>query len=109
MKKIILALVAIDICFSIINYKKIKNMAQTLAELSAQVDDLQTSLDAEQDKVTAAVDALNATIKDLQDQIANGNTADIQAISDKLTAIKTDLESSDLDGSEEPTEPPAEG
>lgn len=78
-------------------------MAQTLAELSAQVDDLQASLDVEQEKITAAVDALNATIKDLQDQIANGSAADIQAISDKLTGIKTDLEGSDIDGSDAPT------
>lgn len=106
MKKILLALVVIDVCFSISNHIKLKKMADNLADLSAQVDDLQSSLDAEQDKVTAAVDALNATIKDLQDQIANGNTADIQAISAKLTAIKSDLESSDLDGTDTPPPPP---
>jgi hypothetical protein len=65
----------------------------TLQELSTKVDELQTSLDEEQVAIQAAIDALNTTITDLQAQVTSGGTeADRQAVLDKLTAIKTDLE-----------------
>lgn len=65
----------------------------TLAELSAKVDELQASLDAEQLQIQAAIDGLNGTITDLQALVAAGGTeADRQAVLDKLNALKTDLE-----------------
>ena len=73
----------------------------TLQELSDKVDELQVALDAEQQQVAdllAAKDAtiatLNSTIADLQALVAAGGTeAERQAILDKLTTLKTDLES----------------
>lgn len=84
---------------------KTNTMANNLADLSAQVDDLQTSLDAKQEQIQTALDGLEATIVDLQAQIAAGanDPAAIQAISDKITAIKTDLESTPVT----PTQPEA--
>lgn len=65
----------------------------TLQELNAKVDELQTSLDAEQVQIQAAIDGLNSVIADLQGQVAAGGTdADRQAVLDKLNAIKSDLE-----------------
>jgi len=72
----------------------------TLAELSAKVDDLQTSLDTEQQQVTdllaeknATIETLNGTITDLQALVeAGGTEAERQEIVDKLTALKADLE-----------------
>lgn len=73
-------------------------MADNLTDLSAQVDDLQASLDAEKAKIASALDGLEATIVVLQAQVASGNPAPaaIQAISDKITAIKADLEGTSL-------------
>jgi len=72
----------------------------TLAELNAKVDELQVSLDAEQQQVadllaqnTATIATLNETITTLQGQVADGGTeADRQAVLDKLNSLKTDLE-----------------
>lgn len=91
----------------------------TIAELSAKVDELQTALDAEQQQVAdllaeknTTIETLNSTITDLQAQVANGGTeADRQAVLDKLTSLKADLESTvtpPATGTGEPT-PPAEG
>jgi hypothetical protein len=77
-------------------------MEDNSADLSAQVEDLKGSVNTLQKKITTAIDSLDSTIKDLQDQIENGNTADIQSIYDKLTAIKADLESTDVDSISEP-------
>lgn len=65
----------------------------TLQELSAKVDELQVSLDAEQVAIQAAIDGLNETITTLQGQVAEGGTSEErQAVLDKLESIKTDLE-----------------
>lgn len=65
----------------------------TLAELNAKVDELQTALDAEQQQIADAIAALNTTIADLEALVAAGGTeAERQAILDKLSTIKTDLE-----------------
>ena len=77
-------------------------MEDNSADLSAQVDDLKGSVNTLQKKIITATDSLDSTIKDLQDQIESGNTADIQSIYDKLTAIKADLESTDVDSISEP-------
>lgn len=73
----------------------------TLQELSAKVDELQVALDAEQQEVAdliaardAAITTLNATVADLQAQVASGGTeADRQAVIDKLNSAITDLQS----------------
>lgn len=80
----------------------------TLKEIQDVADSLQTSLDeeqqqvadllAEKDATNAALQAnivtLNETITTLQGQLADGGTTeDRQAVLDKLTALKADLES----------------
>lgn len=65
----------------------------TLAELSAKADELQAALDAEQEQIAAAITGLNDTITTLTSQVSEGGTAEErQAVIDKLTTIKTDLE-----------------
>lgn len=74
----------------------------TIAELEAQVDDLQTTLDAEQQQVAddraakdAAIAALTQANADLQaiiDAGGGGDPAALQRIADKIAAIKTDLQ-----------------
>ena len=77
-------------------------MEDNSADLSAQVEDLKGSVNTLQRKITTAADSLDSAIKDLQDQMESGNIADIQSIYDKLTAIKADLESTDIDSISEP-------
>lgn len=73
---------------------KLDIMANTIVDLTAKVDALQVSLDAEQEQIATAIAGLNQTITDLQAIVANGGTeAERQALADKLDAIKTDLES----------------
>lgn len=70
-------------------------------DLSTQVDALQASVDVLQAKVQAFEDAqaatiagLNKVIADLQAQIAASGTPEaLQAVLDKVTAIKADVES----------------
>lgn len=72
----------------------------TLKEIQDLADGLQVSLDAEQARVTellaekdTTITTLNQTIADLIAQQADGGTAEErQAVIDKLTALKTDLE-----------------
>ena len=71
------------------------NTMATIAQLTEKVDALQTSLDAEQSEIQAAIDALNTTVQELRDQVANnsgGTVEERQALADKLDSIKTDLE-----------------
>jgi predicted nucleic acid-binding Zn-ribbon protein len=76
------------------NQKKIMANVQELTDL---VDGLQVSVDALQEKVTTTITALDATIADLTDQLANGATpAQVQALVDKLTATKADLEATQV-------------
>jgi uncharacterized coiled-coil protein SlyX len=92
-----MGIVSIAIILIIINITlSIKNMA-TIAELSAKVDDLQVSLDAEQQKIADAIAALNLVIADLQAALAGAATPEaIQAVADKVDAVKADLESTSL-------------
>ena len=65
----------------------------SIQELSAKVDELQVSLDNEQAAIAEAIDGLNQTIVDLQEQLAAGATPEaIQAVIDKVVAVKADLE-----------------
>lgn len=71
----------------------IKNTITSLQELDAKVTELQTALDAEQVDIQAAIDALTATVADLQTQVAAGGTeAERQAVIDKINAVITDLQ-----------------
>ena len=72
----------------------------TLAEVKALADQLQISLDLEQQQVAdllaakdAAIAALDLVVADLQAQLVDGGTAaERQAVLDQLNAIKSDLE-----------------
>jgi hypothetical protein len=72
----------------------------TLQELKDKADELQVSLDAEQQQVAdllaqkdAAIAALDVVVADLQALVAAGGTeAERAAILDQLNVIKADLE-----------------
>lgn len=69
-------------------------MANSIAELTAKVDELQTALDAEQEQISTAIAALQATIDELKANTSEGGTnEERQALADKLDAINTDLKS----------------
>lgn len=75
----------------------------TVKELTVQVDELQASLDHEQEQIKAAIDKLQATIDELTANISSGGTVEErQALADKLTGIKTDLEATQPDAEPEP-------
>lgn len=97
MIKIIFALVAIDIFLSIINLKKQNKMA-TKEEVKQALADLRASIDAKQEEVIAK-------IQELKDQIANGGTITEADLDEVVTIIKdtqTDVDTTDLDGEDEP-------
>jgi uncharacterized membrane-anchored protein YhcB (DUF1043 family) len=95
--------------------QKFNSIMASIKDLTAQVDDLQVALDAEQQQVadllaanTTAISNLEQTVADLQALLADGGTAEErQALADKITAIKADLESTIPDETtpEEPTNP----
>lgn len=88
---------------TIINQKLDQIMAN-IQQLNAKVDELQTALDAEQEEVRLAIEALNQSIADLQAMVTEGGTAEErQALADKLESIKSDLEGTI--SSKEPEEP----
>ncbi len=65
----------------------------TLEELNVKVDELQVTLDTEQEQIAQALADLNGVIADLQAQVAEGGSPEErQAVLDKLEAIKADLE-----------------
>ena len=77
--------------FSINN--KLNKIMANITELTQKVDDLQVSLDAEQEQIRLAIEALNQAIADLQLLVVEGGTPEQrQALADKLDAIKGDLE-----------------
>lgn len=86
-----------------------KHIMASIAQLTEKVDALQTALDAEQQEIQEAIAALNTTVQELRDQIANnegGTVEERQALADKLDAIKTDLEGTITSQTPEtPTEP----
>src|SRR5688500_9991950 len=80
----------------------------TIAQHTEKVDALQASVDAEQQEIQDASNALNTTVQELRDQIANnegGTVEERQALADKLDGIKSDLEGTINTTPEEPTEP----
>ncbi len=80
---------------------KLDILMSKITDLQAEVESLQVSVDAEQAQIaillegqTATITALNAVIDDLKAQLAEvGSPTDIQAVIDRLEAIKADVES----------------
>jgi len=73
--------------------KQNKKIMSKIDELNQTVTDLQTSVDAKQEQIAAAIAAFEQTIADLTAQIGTGVTdAQLQTVIDNLTAAKTDLE-----------------
>lgn len=64
----------------------------SIQELNAKVDTLQAALDAEQEQIATAIQALQTTVTDLQALIADGGTTEErQAVADKLDKAIADL------------------
>jgi hypothetical protein len=71
--------------------QKLDLIMATLQELSA--NELQVALDAEQAEIAAAIEALNATVADLQVLVAEGGSPqERQAVVDKINAVIADLQ-----------------
>ncbi len=86
---LLVASIALQICFFIINHFKHLKVMATLAELQQAVTDLQTSVDTKQQAIADA-------IKALEGQIAAGGSiteADLQPIVDSLKATQADVDS----------------
>lgn len=62
----------------------------SITELSAKVDALQAALDAEQQQIKDAIDALTNAVAELQ--VSGGTEAERQQLSDKLDGIIADLQ-----------------
>lgn len=95
----------------------------TLPELKAKVEELQTSVDLEQQQVAdllaekeatntalkADIVTLNEVIATLQGQVADGGTPEErQAVLDKIIAVKDDVESTVAGTTPPPPPPPVE-
>lgn len=92
------------------NKISIRKIMATLAELNTKIDELEATVNAEQEQITAAISGLQTTIDELRAQLEDQDTAAIQAAIDRLDAIKADLESTVADEEEPPVdeEPPVE-
>ena len=64
---------------------------EIVTALEAKADAIQTLLDEKQEKIDASFVALKQQVKDLQDQIAAGETIDLQPLADKLNTLADDL------------------
>lgn len=95
----------------------IDDLKTQVTNLQTQVTDLQSALDAEQTQIqglldtnAAVVTGLNAQIATLQEQLANGATAEqIAEIASSLTAISGNIATTkaDLEGTVQDTTTPA--
>jgi predicted nucleic acid-binding Zn-ribbon protein len=90
----------------------ITELTQKVDALQTQVTDLTDAVNTEQQQVTDAINALNQTIQELQ--TSGGTVEERQALSDKLTAISTGLQSAKDDlastiADTTPPPPPIEG
>lgn len=111
MAKIILLLSA-TLLFTIINFLKTKKIMSNIQDLIAKADLLQQTLDAKQAAIQQAIVDLQTTVSDLQAQIANGtDQVELNTLSNKLSAIQADLESTQVPPTQtNETEPaPVEG
>lgn len=76
----------------------IQQLSAEVGQLRTQVDNFQAAIDTEQHQVTDAINALNASIQQLQQQITDGGTAEErQAVLDQLVGIKDSLTSAQED------------
>jgi hypothetical protein len=86
--------------------KKLKQIMASIQELSAEVTNLQTALDAEQEQVRLAIEALDEQIAVLRGMLADGGTAEErQALMEQIQSIRGDLENTIADAPTEPSEP----
>jgi predicted nucleic acid-binding Zn-ribbon protein len=70
----------------------LRHIMTKLDDLNQKVTDLQTALDAEQEQIQTAIASLQQTITDLQGQLGGAATdTELQAVIDRLDAVKTDL------------------
>jgi ABC-type transporter Mla subunit MlaD len=94
--------------FSIISLNQnSKKVMAKLSDIEQKVDELQTTLDAEQLQIKATIDDLNRIVEDLRTQQADGGTPeDRQRVLDKLSASITDLASTIPDTPPVATTPP---
>ena len=91
------------------NDNKFDLIMATLKELSEKVDALQAALDAEQEQIKNAIDTLQATVDTLNQNIADGGTAEErQAVADKIDAVIVDLQGTIADAPAEEEETPTE-
>lgn len=75
-----------------------------ISDIQAKADELQATLDAEQDQIATAMGRLNDAIFALQQQVTDGGTeAERQKVLDTLEAARADLASTVPDE----TAPPA--
>ena len=73
---------------------KIKTIMASMQELLDKVNELQVSIDAEQEQVASAIANLEAVVADLTAQLADGGTAaQRQEALDKLTSAIEDIKS----------------
>jgi len=72
---------------------KYEELQQQFDALRADVVNLRTAVDTEQQQVADAINKLNETEAQLREQIANGASGDqLQVILDGVTAVRTDLQ-----------------
>lgn len=67
--------------------QKLNTMANSITELTAKVDALQTALDEKQAAIAAAIAALKELV------VVNGTEEERQILSDKIDAIFADVQS----------------
>ena|SRR5688572_14208202 len=73
---------------------KLNTIMANIRDLSNKVDQLQASLDAEQQQIIDAIAQLEQTVEELQQIVADGGTeVERQALSDKLDSVISDLQS----------------
>jgi peptidoglycan hydrolase CwlO-like protein len=88
----ILILLGIIIFQNLILNSKINTIMPTIKELSEKVDELQTSLNDEQEQIRNAIETLQQTVVELQGQLVGGGTdEERQAVLDKINGVITDL------------------
>jgi alanyl-tRNA synthetase len=79
--------------------------AETVQRLSTVVDDLAAKLNCRPDELVSRVDALQAELKKLHQQIKKGTAADLASAADKLLATATEMNGAKLVAGELPAAP----
>lgn len=80
--------------------KTLNTMANSIKDLTAQIEATQAATDAKQEQIIAKVDVIQAQLAEL---ITDGGTEEErQALADKIAALRADIESTDIDAPVEP-------